>query len=169
MSDALFESFDQVLTTMVSTALIYAFALAAVRIAGRRTLAQLSAFDILVTIAAGTVAGSAALPSHPTVADGAAVLVTLFTLQVVLGTLRQRIPAMRRLVDFSAQEVIRNGQPDLRSHVGTAQLTTTELLSELRLQGVTSMDQVAVAVLEPNGKVSVLRTDPEGTLFTDPR
>lgn len=169
MGDALFDSFDQVLTTVVSTALIYAFALVAVRLAGRRTLAQLSAFDILVTIAAGTVAGSAALPSHPTVADGAAVLATLFTLQVVLGYLRQRVPALRRLVDFSAQEVIRDGKPDLRRHIGTAQLTTTELMSELRLQGVTSLDQVALAVLEPSGKVSVLRTDPEGTLFANPR
>lgn len=158
MSPDLWSDAGQVAGTVVRTVIVYAVALAAVRIAGRRTLAQFSAFDIIVTVAAGTVVGAAALPSHPAVSDGLAVLLTLFALQVALGALRQRVPAARRWLDFRPRVVVRDGQPDLDRSLTSAQLTRGDLLSRLREQGVTDLSTVRLAVLEPSGKVSLLDT-----------
>ena len=85
ISQQLWSGFEQTGDVAVRTVLAYVVALALVRLAGRRTLAQLSAFDIVVTIAAGTVVGSTALPSRPAVSDGVTVLATLMLLQVLLG------------------------------------------------------------------------------------
>ena len=164
----LFSSGTQSLDTAVRTLLVYVLALALVRLAGRRTLAQLSAFDVLVTIAAGTVVGSAALPSKPAVSDGVVVLVTLFLLQVLLAALRQRSAVARRVLDFQPRTVVRSGRFEPGRAPSTAQLTDADLAALLRRHGVSDLPQVRLAVLEPTGKLSVLREDQgAGPLFPE--
>ncbi|WP_336921677.1 DUF421 domain-containing protein [Aquipuribacter sp. SD81] len=162
MSLAFFPGWEQLLGTAVRTLLVYAVVLALVRVAGRRTLAQLSAFDVVVTVAAGTVVGSTALPSTVTVADGVTVVAVLFVLQVVIGALRQRFPVVARVVDFEPRRLVRDGVMDVRRAPTTAQFTQDDLAAKLREQGVTRLEDVRVAVLEPTGKVSVLRVGDVG-------
>ncbi len=147
----------QLLGAAVAAVVIYVVALAAVRLAGRRTLAQMSAFDIVVTIAIGTLISSTARPSRASVLDSAAVLLTLLLLQVVLAAVRQQPPALRRLLDFSPQVVVRDGAALLPRRPDSAQLTVSDLESWLRREGIGKLDDVALAVLEPTGEVSVLR------------
>ena len=164
ISQQLWSGFEQTGDVAVRTVLAYVVALALVRLAGRRTLAQLSAFDIVVTIAAGTVVGSTALPSRPAVSDGVTVLATLMLLQVLLGAARQRSSTVRRVLDFTPRPVVRDGELDLRRSPTSAQLTRSDVDALLRRQGITDLSQVQLAVLEPTGKLSVLRPDeqPEG-------
>ena len=156
LTQQLWSSLAQTGDVAVRTVMAYAVALVLVRLAGRRTLAQLSAFDIIVTIAAGTVVGSTALPSSPAVSDGITVLVTLMLMQVVLAAARQRSSAVRRILDFSPRPVVRDGELDLRRSPTSAQLTRTDVEAQLRRQGVTDLADVRLAVLEPTGKLSVL-------------
>jgi uncharacterized membrane protein YcaP (DUF421 family) len=156
LTQQLWSSLAQTGDVAVRTVMAYAVAVVLVRLAGRRTLAQLSAFDIIVTIAAGTVVGSTALPSSPAVSDGITVLVTLMLLQVVLGAARQRSSAVRRILDFAPRPVVRDGELDLRRSPTSAQLTRTDVEAQLRRQGVTDLADVRLAVLEPTGKLSVL-------------
>jgi uncharacterized membrane protein YcaP (DUF421 family) len=139
----------------VVVAAVYVVAVVAVRLAGRRTLAQMSAFDIVVTIALGTIVGSTALPSNASVVDGIAVIVTLL-LQVVTAAARQRFPVLRRLIDFQPQVLLRDGEIDVRRSPGSAQLTPGDLKSRLRRAGIHRLDEAHLAVLEPAGKISVL-------------
>ena len=164
LTHQLWSSGSQTADTAVRTLVVYALALLLVRLAGRRTLAQLSAFDVVVTVAAGTVVGSAALPSMAAVSDGVTVLLVLFTCQVLLAALRQRSPAVQRLLDFRPRAVVEDGRPDPRRSPASAQLTRDDIAAQLRRQGVTDLSQVRLAVLEPTGKVSVLRDDagPDG-------
>lgn len=153
---------EQFVGAAVAAAVADAVAVVAVRIAGRRTLAQLSAFDIVVTIALGTLVSSTALPSDPSVADGVAVLLTLLVLQVVVAAVRQRSGTARRLLDFAPRRVVDDGRVDLRRAPTTAQLTRADLESLLRRQGVTDLAEVRLVVLEPTGTISVLRRDEGG-------
>lgn len=135
---------------------LYITTFALVRIAGRRTLSQLSAFDALITVALGSVFAASALATPPSYARGAAAVVTLLTLQVVVGSLRQRIPQLQRLLDFEPRVVYRDGSPDLsRSPLG-AQITAPELEAAVRRAGRHDFSDVAVIVLEPDGGLSVL-------------
>lgn len=147
---------EQLVGVVVAAAAIYVVAVVAVRLAGRRTLAQMSAFDIVVTIALGTIVGSTALPSNASVVDGVAVIVTLLLLQVVTAAARQRFPVLGRLIDFQPQVLLRDGEMDLRRSPGSAQLTPGDLKSRLRRKGISCLDEANLAVLEPTGKISVL-------------
>ncbi len=144
---------------IASTAAIYFSALFAVRLAGRRTLAQMSAFDVIVTIALGTVVSSTALSRSPSYVQGVAALVTLLVLQVLVATARQRVPALRRYLDFTPQLVVRDGAMELRRNPLTAQMTEEELLSKLRQHRVFNVASARFVILEPTGQVSVVGDD----------
>lgn len=169
MDISLWSSADQVGSTVVRMLLLYAFTVVAARVAGRRTLSQMSAFDIVVTVAIGTLLASTALPSSPAVSDGAAALVTLLVLQVALATIRQRFPGSQRWTDFRPQRVVEAGEARLPRSPWTAQLTRSDLESRLREQGLEELTDARIVVLEPDGKLSVTSRDQPGALFLQPQ
>ncbi len=144
----------------VTTVALYVTVLVLVRIAGRRTVSEISAFDVITTIAMGTVVGSTAVSPAITYTDGVAALVALIVVQVVVGMIRQRVPASQRLLDFSTEPVVRDGQFSLRTVPWSAQLTEAELRSRLRAKGIFDVSAVEVVLLEPDGSISISRARP---------
>jgi uncharacterized membrane protein YcaP (DUF421 family) len=161
----LWSSWSTFTGAVVAAMAAYLFTIVAVRISGRRTVTQMSAYDVVVTVAIGTIAASTALPSNPALADGAAVLVTFLLLQALIGVLRQRSAFIQRWVDFRAEAVVRDGEPDLRSAPWTAQLTRSDLESRLRQSGIGELSEARLAVLEPTGKLTVTREEVPPELF----
>lgn len=150
-------SWDVIGFVVLSTVAMYLSVLIAVRIAGRRTLAQVSAFDAVVTIALGSILATTALSPQPSYTQGATAVTTLLVLQIVLGWLRLRFARVRRLVDFEPLVFIQDGVEQPRGGLLGPQVTDDELLSALRVRGVFAPDDVAELLLEPNGDVSVRR------------
>ena len=141
----------------LTTLAMYASVIVAVRIAGRRTLAQLSAFDAVVTIALGSMTATTILSADVSYAEGLAGVVTLISLQLIVGGLRHRFPLIRRLVDFEPVALIDDSAKVPRAGLLGAQLTDEELRSALRVRGIFEMSEVEKAILEPSGEVSALR------------
>lgn len=157
MSEWFGSSWATVAYVAASTAAIYGSALVAVRVAGRRTVARFSAFDVVVTIALGSLIASTAVSPDPSYAQGATAMATLLVLQVGVAALRQRSAAARRLLDFAPWVVVRDGEMSLPATPLGPQLTADELLSSLRERGVFGLDGVRVVVIEPTGGLSVER------------
>jgi len=134
---------------------MYLSTLTAARTAGRRTLAQLSGFDTIITIAIGSILASTSVSPDPSYAQGITALLTLLALQLGLGVLRRRMSFVGRLVDFAPEVVVRNGAFQPEKHVFGPQLTPGELESALRQHGVFDPGKALVVVLEPTGKFSV--------------
>lgn len=165
MEISLWSDIDQFAGTVVRTAFVYVATLLAVRIAGRRTLAQLSAFDVIVTIALGSLAAGAALPSDPSLLDFVGVLLTFLAMQVVIGAFRQRFRPVRSILDFPPRVIAQDGDVSIRNSLWSAQITRDELESRLRQAGVGDLGAARVVVLEPTGKVSVTTEAEIPTLF----
>lgn len=143
-----------------STAAIYVTTFVAVRLAGRRSISQLSAFDAVVTVAIGSTIASTALDRSPPYAQGATVIVTLLALQIMIAAARQRWPAARRILDFPAEVVVRDGDMDLPTSPMSSQLSEDELRSLLRRQGIHRIEDLRGVLLEPSGgAVSVVDDD----------
>jgi uncharacterized membrane protein YcaP (DUF421 family) len=159
VADALWASWSTIGWVAASTAAIYVTTVVTVRIAGRRTLTQLSGFDIIVTIALGSVVATTAVQASASYLQGAVAVVTLLALQTVAAALRQRFVAFRRLLDFSPEVVVRDGRIDLRAAPGGPQLTEDELRSRLRQKGVFDLDGVHLVIVEPTGELSVRPTE----------
>ncbi len=143
---------------VVGTVATYLSTIVAIRLAGRRTVAQLSSFDIVVTVAIGSLVASTAASDDPSYTQGMTALVTLLLLQMGIGGLRQRSAALRRVLDFKPETVVDAGRVDLPTGPLSSQITCDELRSRLREQGVFDLGEVTLVVVEPTGKVSVRRT-----------
>ena len=144
---------------IVGTVATYVSTIVAIRLAGRRTVAQLSAFDVVVTVAIGSLVASTAASSDPSYAQGMTALVTLLLLQVGIAAVRQRSATFRRILDFKPDTVVEAGRVHLPKGPLTSQMTQDELRSKLRERGVFDLDDVALVVVEPTGEVSVRRVD----------
>lgn len=160
MLPELWSSYQQVISTMLAVLLVYIGAVVALRLAGRRTVAQMSAFDVVVTVAIGSTIASTVVPTNAAVSDGLAALGVLLLCQVVVAAVRQRFASTRRILDFEPLRVFSNGKWDLRRSPTSAQLTEDELFAMLRQKGIFDLGDVRVVVLEPTGKLSVASDDP---------
>jgi uncharacterized membrane protein YcaP (DUF421 family) len=118
-----------------------------------------------VTIALGSLAAGAALPSDPALLDFVGVLLTFLAMQVLIGAIRQRSRSVRSLLDFRPLVIVRDGEVSLRTSLWSAQMTDDELESRLRREGVGELAGARVVVLEPTGKVSVTTGDEVPTWF----
>lgn len=153
---------------VATTTAFYVTTFAAVRIAGRRTLTQLSAFDALITIALGSLLATTVVQEDPSYANGVAALFTLLALQVLIGVLRRGFPSLQRVLEFKPEVVFREGELVLPRNPLSAQLTEEELWSALRRKGIFDRSSVAVVILEPSGEVSVLPAGYERAGLLDP-
>ncbi len=159
MSNWLGSSWETVAYVIVSTAAIYASSLLAIRVAGRRTVAQLSSFDVVVTIALGSLIASTAVSRDPSYAQGMTAVATLLFLQVSVAAVRQRWATARRLLDFTPSVAVRDGEPRLSTTPFGLQMTNDELMSKLRERGVFELDGLRLVVIEPTGGLSVAHAE----------
>lgn len=129
-----------------------------VRIGGQRSLATMSAVDIACVVAVGAVAGRTTLLAVPSLATGVIALVVLFLLRHVLSRWEQR-PTGRRLLARRPVVLVRDGRLQHEA-MRAARISDDDLRQRLRLAGASGGGQVALAVLERTGQISVLISGP---------
>ena len=150
-----FDSWSDILRTVVVGVTAYAVLVLVVRLAGKRTLSQFNAFDFVVTVALGSVLATALLSSDVSLAECAIAFALLAALQFVVALLESRVRWFRRLVSARPTVVLRDGQPyldALRRH----RLGLDEVRHAARSSGVGSLDAIACAVLETDGSISII-------------
>jgi uncharacterized membrane protein YcaP (DUF421 family) len=134
---------------------IYVAFLVMVRIFGPRSLHGMSTFDAILVIMFGAVAARVILGYTPTLIAGVVGLATLFALEAVFGQVRATARGTR-VLNARPVLVLADGVP-LAAPMKRMHLTETELNSALRRAGVRSRAEVACAIFEPTGHLSILR------------
>lgn len=143
------------LAVVCATVVLYLAFIVLIRLLGQRVLSSLSTFDLLVVIVLGAVIGRASLGYTPTLAAGLLCLVTLVILEGAIGQLRSR-PAWGRWIT-SRPVLLMAGSRVLGEELSRSHVTEAELRSALRQAGVRNDAEVAAVILEPTGRMSVLR------------
>jgi uncharacterized membrane protein YcaP (DUF421 family) len=136
-------------------ALVFAYGLALVRLAGRRVFGRWSAIDIVVSIVVGsnlsrTITGNAPL------AGTLAATSVLMLLHWLLAQAAARSRTWSRIVEGRAIELGRGGAVGRRRGIRTA-ISEADLAEALRQAGVERAEETRLLMLEPSGKISVLR------------
>lgn len=156
MEHLFFDSWEALLRTAIISACAYPGMLLMVRLSGHRTLAQLNAFDLIVTVALGSTLASVITSKDVALSQGLLAFAALIAMQCLLSHLATR---SRRL------ETVINGEPVLLVHRGTllekalerTRITGDEVKAAARSQGLAGIGEVEAVVLETNGKLSVVR------------
>ena len=139
---------------LLSTVLVYVAVIVLTRIAGPRSLAKMSSFDVAATVAVGSTVAATALASTP-LTNGIVALFLLYGLQYLVATLRRR-DALSGAVDNRPLLLLADGRV-LEGNLRHARVSREELWSQLRLTGVHRRDQVRAVIMETTGDISVLR------------
>jgi uncharacterized membrane protein YcaP (DUF421 family) len=150
-------TWEEAAVVVVSTIGIYFTLLALLRIAGQRSLANLSSSDFAAVVALGAVTGRVVLAYTPTLLAGMIGLTTLFALRAAVGFAR-RHPRLDAVLGRSPILLMADGAL-LLANLRRARVVESEIRSKLRLAGITRYCDVGYLVLERTGAISVLRRD----------
>ncbi|WP_244612974.1 DUF421 domain-containing protein [Modicisalibacter radicis] len=139
----------------------YASLVALLRVSGRRTLSKMNAFDLVVTVALGSILATVILDPGVTLLQGALAFGLLIAVQFLLTWSSVRWPWVRRLVTGEPALLMYRGNP-LPEALRRARVTEDEMRAAVRAAGLASLDEVEAVVLETEGSLSVVRRRSNG-------
>jgi uncharacterized membrane protein YcaP (DUF421 family) len=150
-----FESWSSLLRILVVGALAYASLVLLLRLSGKRTLAKLNAFDLVVTVALGSTLATVLLNRSVALADGVFAFVLLVGLQYLVASLSIRSKQFDALVKSEPTLLLHHGR-FLDVAMRGQRVTHEEVVSALRSSGVARPEDAAAVVLETDGSLSVI-------------
>jgi uncharacterized membrane protein YcaP (DUF421 family) len=145
---------------IIRSIIIYVMLWVLLRIAGRRTLGELNSFDLVLLLVIGGATQRALLGQDYSVTTAMLVIATLILVDVALSLLMRSFPALTRIVNGAPMIVVEHGRP-LLGRLGRARISTEDVLVAARhLHGLERMEDIKFAILEANGKISVIPNAP---------
>jgi uncharacterized membrane protein YcaP (DUF421 family) len=135
---------------------MYFFLLVLFRIAGRRTLGQMTNFDFVLLLIISEATQNAMIGNDYSMTNGILVILTLVGIDIVLSLLKQRFPMMERHLEGLPLVLVDEGRP-LKDLMYRARVDEHDILSSAREKhGLERMEQIKYAVLETNGGISII-------------
>ena len=163
-----FSSWDAVLRLFAVGIPAYFGLILILRITGKRTLSQLSAFDFVVTVALGSTLATTFVSRDVTLADGLLAFALLAGLQLLVSWLSVQSPAVRHLLQSEPSLLAYEGRA-LADTLRTQRVSRDDLLAVVRESGVADLSGVRAVVLETNGRFAVIpESDAEQSSALDP-
>ncbi|MCC5033482.1 DUF421 domain-containing protein [Streptomyces sp. WAC 00631] len=158
----LFDSWYDLGRVAGMAALGYLLLVGVLRVSGKRTLAKLNSFDLVVTVALGSALATILLNSSVSLSEGAVALGVLIALQALSAWSATRSRTARKTVKQQPTLLLHNGEM-LRQAMARQRITAGEVRQALRTQGVGDIDDVAAVVLETDGGMSVVTRSSAGS------
>jgi uncharacterized membrane protein YcaP (DUF421 family) len=135
---------------------IYLVLLVIVRLSGRRTLAQMTPFDLVLLLIVAETTQQALLGDDFSLVNAFVLILTLFLADIGLAFIKDRAPRLARWMDGSPTILIASGKPDWDA-LRRARVSVEEVLATAReKQGLARLDQIDFAVLETSGGISIV-------------
>lgn len=154
-TDILFHSWGDLLRVAVVGVLAYAGLIIILRISGKRTLAKMNAFDLVVTVSLGSILAATLLNKSISLTEGLTAYVVLILLQFMISFTTSRVPAFRRIVKAQPRLLCYEGQM-LEDAMCKERVTPGEVLAKIRENGQNDIRDVKAVILETDGSLSVL-------------
>jgi len=139
--------------------LVYICLVLFVRLFGKRELAQLNPFDLIVLLCLSNTVQNAIIGDDNTVSGGIIGVFSLLTINFVLTRILFRLPKLNQALEGKQTVLIRHGVVDWEAAKKEA-LSELELKTVLHKQGLNDYSQVERCVLEPSGNFYVEQKDP---------
>ena len=157
-----FDSWSEVLRVVAVGIASYALLVLSIRVSGKRTLAQLNAFDFVVTVALGSTLATILLSSDVSFAEGAMAIVLLLALQVIVATCTVASGQVRKVFTAESALLLWLGHLDeaaLRHH----RFSRADVEQAISQSGEGELSAIGAVILESNGTISVIEMSKLGS------
>jgi uncharacterized membrane protein YcaP (DUF421 family) len=154
MRNALIGQWGHLGLVATKAAFLFAFAVLALRISPRRTLANLSVYDFVTAVAVGSIVGRVPNATDASFVAGAVTQTVVLVLNRFVAAGRAVSPH-RRIHDQPPQVILNKGKIEPRA-LRREHLTELDLASILRSKGVADIGEIEFVIFEPGGSISVI-------------
>ena len=151
---------------LIRAAVIYVFLVIALRLAGKREMAQLTTVDFVVLLAVSNAVQNGLIGADNTVTGAVIGASTLFVINAGAAYLFYRSRKWRQVITGKTRMLVRDGQIDWDA-MRKERFTKADLKIELQNAGIFDISKVKYARLEPNGTVLVTPKHQDGPTNQD--
>jgi uncharacterized membrane protein YcaP (DUF421 family) len=148
-----------ILEKVIRPILVYLFLIVSLRLAGKRELAQLNPFDLVVLMTLSNTVQNAIIGNDNSLLGGLIGAATLLVVNYVVVRFLYSHESIDRFIEGDPELLIENGvlQADqLKKEL----ITTTELVEAAHKQGFGSLEEIERAVMEPGGTLTFVAKKP---------
>ena len=142
-------------TIFIRTLIIYLILIGAMRLMGKRQIGELEVSELVTTLLLSEIATLPIENQDIPILYAVIPIVTLLFLEVAASVLLSRFPKLKGILSARPSILVNKGTVD-QKELSRMRLSLEELFSELRQQDVTDLEDVEYAILEKNGKISVI-------------
>ncbi|MEX1030051.1 MAG: DUF421 domain-containing protein [Paenibacillaceae bacterium] len=144
------------LTLFFRTILTYFIVFIMLRLMGKREIGKLSVFDLVISIMIAEIAVFVIEDTDKPLLDGIIPMVTLVGIQILIAYITLKSLWLRKAIDGVPSIIIDNGKIQ-RDEMKRQRYNLNDLMLQLRQNHVTDVDDVAFAILETTGKLTVVK------------
>ena len=125
------------------------------RLMGKRQLGELEVSELITTFMLSEIATAPITSPEKSMLQAVVAILVLLALELVASFILLKIPAIKNLVSPKPNMLIDRGVIN-QKELSKQRLTNEELLSSLRQQGYTDLSEIYYAIMEGNGKLTVV-------------
>ncbi len=159
MIESMFHLPLPVLEKILRPMIVYLCLVGFLRLFGKRELAQLNPFDLVVLLSLSNTVQNAMIGDDNSVSGGVIGAFSLLAINWLLTQVLFKVPELDKVVEGTETVLIRRGKVDWEAMKREA-LTELELKSVIHKQGLNDFSEVEMCVLEPNGAFYVEAVQP---------
>jgi uncharacterized membrane protein YcaP (DUF421 family) len=144
------------MSSVLRAIVVYVVLFLIFRVAGRRTLSQITTFDFVLLLIVSEATQNAMIGDDYSITNAMLVITTLVGLDVALSLWKRRFPSLDKFLDGVPLIIVEDGKA-LKDRMAKARVDESDVLTAAReLQGLERMEQIKYAVLERSGGISII-------------
>ena len=143
------------LRIIVRTLIIYITLLIVMRIMGKRQLGELELSELITTLLFSEIATTPITTPSARLIDAIVPIGIIAALEILFSLIMLKFPTLKRMLTSGPSVIIQKGRINKKEML-KSRITIDELVSQIRQNGVYSLSEVDYAILEENGKISVI-------------
>jgi len=142
--------------SVIRAAVVYIVLLVLFRIAGKRSLAQVTTFDLVLLLLISEATQEALIDSDYSMTNALLVVITLIGMNILFSVLARRWKGFDKLVDDVPLVIVENGKP-LQDRMDKERVSENDVMEAAReLEGLERLDQIKFAIIERSGHITVI-------------
>ena len=143
------------ITILIRTVIVYVVLNTTVRLMGKRQIGELEVTDLVATLLISEIASLPITDSNIPLSHALVPIAILMSFEICSSALTVLFPRIKGIFTARPSTLIKNGVL-CKSSMLSSRISNDELISELRQNGYTDIDDVLYAILEKNGKMTII-------------
>ena len=142
--------------SVIRAAIVYVVLMLLFRVAGKRSLAEVTSFDLVLLLIISEASQQAMIDNDNSMTNSLLLVSTLIGMNILLSIVTKRWKPLDRWIEDVPLVILRNGEP-IRERMRKERIDESDILEAARAsEGLERLDQIKFAILERTGHITIV-------------